>query len=365
MSDDKLSRLGPQIRSLWWNIPSCICVLLAFVLVCGGVGKLFPREVEGVSPKLRSFRAQKDKFEVVFLGSSRMFHGISPKVFDETTRATGHRWQSFNAGFDGLSTPEGFAISRRLLLDHPHKLRYLFFELTPRTGAGTPLRDDSVTKRDVYWRDWKSLTSAFRIFGLGLTLADPNLPGARFSFQRWSFFGPLLSANFRLWARNEANVGVGFELNRALPFWMSRPEDDQVPPAWDGFFPLSQPMQGKTMADYQAALEKARRETKTPPPDEIMRRELAEFCRTLAKKKIEVIFIVLPSLWWGRGVRATAPAGQMVLSYDDYTRHPEFYEEQNRLDVEHLNARGADLFSRTLANDFVAMLNRGHSLGAP
>jgi hypothetical protein len=275
----------------------------------------------------------------------------------------GHPWQSFNAGFDGLNTAEGFAILRGFLRHHPHKLRYLFFELTPPIWAGTPTRDDWVTERQVYWRDWESLTSAFRTFALGITLPDPNLPGTRFSLRRWSFFGPLLSADFRLWARNETNLGRGFELSRGQAIWMSPPEDDRVPKNWDGFFPMSKPMEGKTLADYRTGLIKMREQPKTAVPDEIMRRELAEFCRGLAKKKIEVVFLVAPSLWYGRGVRVDAPPGHIVLSYDDYTRYPEFYEEQNRLDVEHLNARGADLFSRTLATDFIAALDRAHSLG--
>ena len=89
----------------------------------------------------------------------------------------------------------------------------------------------------------------------------------------------------------------------------------------------------------------------------MMRGELKRFAQEMAAKKIEVVFVVPPSLKGGRGSGINVPSGSRLFAYDDFIRYPQFYEEENRLDVEHLNGRGAELFSRILAQDFVRSLD--------
>ena len=52
-----------------------------------------------------------------------------------------------------------------------------------------------------------------------------------------------------------------------------------------------------------------------------------------------------------------APPGSLLMVYDNLERYPQFYAEENRVDRWHLNARGADLFSRQLARDFLRALD--------
>ena len=87
---------GSRDPSLSW-----LCALLAFALVCAAVGRFFPQRGEGVALKEERFREQKERIDILFVGSSRVFHGISPKVFDRTLHAAGRPWHSFNAGVDG------------------------------------------------------------------------------------------------------------------------------------------------------------------------------------------------------------------------------------------------------------------------
>ena len=60
-----------------------------------------------------------------------------------------------------MNPAEGFALVRRLLALHPPRLKYIFFEFQSDPGAGTPIRDDLVRERDVYWRDWDSVRLDF------------------------------------------------------------------------------------------------------------------------------------------------------------------------------------------------------------
>ncbi len=345
------------------GIFSCLCAFLTFLLVCAGIRELFPREVQGVSPKLRSFAEQKDQIDIVFLGSSRVFHGIAPDIFDQVARAHGYHWRSFNAGLDSLGTGEGFAIVRRLLALHPHKLRYLFLELGGGIEAGTPTRDDGVTERNIYWRDWDSLILAFRVFLAGLTMSDSDLPGAPYSLHRLMTYGPFFSADVRLWAQNQTNFGRGFKLvKKSWAEFRSQPSETDwpPPPKWDGFFGMSRPMKGDTLAGYRKDFAIVRDGKRKRSPDPVMLREVDRLRRFLESKKIRLVLVVPPSLLGGRGGGINAPAGPLLLSYDDYERYPEFYKEDNRMDPEHLNAHGAELFSRQLAADFLSEATAHH-----
>ena len=191
---------------------SWLCALLAFALVCAAVSRFFPQRVKGVALKEERFREQRKRIDILFVGSSRVFHGISPQVFDRTLHAAGRPWHSFNAGVDAMNPAEGFALVRRLLALHPPRLKYIFFEFQSDPGAGTPIRDDLVRERDVYWRDWDSVLAGLQKFALGVSSPVASSLGDKFSLGRLTYFGPLLSADLRLWVRNVTHFGEGFSI---------------------------------------------------------------------------------------------------------------------------------------------------------
>ncbi len=263
-----------------------------------------------------------------------------------------------------MTTAEGFAMVRRLLALHPRKLKYVFFEAQSVIAAGTPTDESKVTERDVYWRDWESLLSGFRIFAMGLSEPSSAVPGRPFSRRRWQDLGSLLFANVRLWIRNVTNVGVGMKILQSAvdtlpprpPLLQRNPEEPDLPSNWDGYYAMSEPMSGETLATYRKALVRAQDHPVQQAPRPMMRSELRRFAQELITKNIVAVFMVPPSLGAGRGCGAHVPPGSRIFSYDDLIRYPQFYEEENRLDAEHLNARGAEIFSRALAQEFVRSL---------
>ena len=334
----------------------CFCALLGFVPVCVVLGWVFPREVAGISAKVRNFRAQRQKIDSVFVGSSRVFHGISPKVFDRTLREHGRNWRSFNAGMDGMNPSEELALVRRLLAFHPRKLKYIFFEFQSDPGAGTPIRNDEVRERDVYWRDLPSLVAGFRKFVVGLSSPLPSTLGDRFSLGRLTYFGHLLSADTRLWFRNFAHVGEGFEILDRIAKQTALTTSDPVAGYKDGFFPMDTPMPADVLTKYRASfadMDKYRREHL---PEPVIQDQLKRFAKEMAKRHITVVFILPPAVIGNLGDEINAPSGSLLLAYDDAHRYPDLYAEENRLDRQHLNGRGAKLFSRRLALDFLNAL---------
>ncbi|MGI8891578.1 MAG: hypothetical protein ACR2G0_12465 [Chthoniobacterales bacterium] len=354
------------MKNSWRVGLNWLCAAFAFFLVCAGIGWFFPKEVNGITLKTQRFAVKKDQFDIVFIGSSRIYHGVSPKVFDRLMRASGHNWRSFNAAMDGMNTAEGFALARRLLSLHPKKLKFIFLELQAYINAGTPIGDETVKERDVYWRDWDSLVEGFRKFTLGLTGKGAGLPGIPFSFQRFDRFAPVLLADTRLWVRNLTNFGEGLRIVQSAlasgPSWL-RPaaplqpaKGANLPKNWDGYFAMSRPMSNATLATYRKGFSDAQHHPPFRPPDPIMRSELQHFVVEMKRYGIEVIFLVPPSVGGARGSAFYAPKSDLLFDYDDLTRYAPYYAEPNRLDTEHLNGRGAELFTRTLADDFTQAL---------
>ncbi len=303
---------------------SWISAILVFVLVCAALGRLFPREVSGISLKVRRFAEKKENVNIIFVGSSRIYHGISPKVFDQTLRATGRRSHSFNMGMDGMNTAEGFALVRRLLTLQPRKLNYVFFEVQTGVGAGTPIGDNQVKERDVYWRDWGSLLAGVRKFGAGLSWAGGTLSGQPYSLPRWEYFGPLLVADVRLWVRNATNFGAGTEilarLGETFPslgriFGREKTSDDglDLPPSWDGYFAMSNPMTGDNLTSYRKSFADAQNDPLKRPQDLIMRSELHHFAEAMARKKIQVVFVVPAVAPLDSECRDRRPARQLAF----------------------------------------------------
>jgi hypothetical protein len=336
---------------------SWLCALLAFGLVCAAVSRFFPQKVEGVALKEERFWEQRKRIDVLFVGSSRVFHGVSPQVFDRTLHTAGRPWHSFNAGVDGMNCAEGFALTRRLLAMHPPRLKYIIFEFQSDPGAEKPMRDDLVRERDVYWRDWDSVLAGFQKFALGVSSPLPSGLGDKFSLGRLTYFGPLLSADFRLWVRNVTHVGRGFSIARQIFGGPPAPGNELTRPRqWDGFFPMSRPMTGKILSDYRNSLQDLRDHPVKRLPDLVMRSQLSRFAHHLAARNIEVVFLLPPSVVGNPGDEIDAPPDTLVLAYDNLERYPQLYAEENRMDKWHLNAQGADLFSQQLARDFLRAL---------
>jgi hypothetical protein len=128
----------------------------------------------------------------------------------------------------------------------------------------------------------------------------------------------------------------------------------------DGFFPMDTPLSGEFLKKYREAFAEMEKNRRARLPDPVMQDQLRRFAKTMAKYQITVVFILPPAVIGNPGDEINAPPGNPLLAYDDAARYPEFYAEENRLDRQHLNGRGAMLFSRQLATDFLRALDSWH-----
>ena len=256
---------------------------LGFALLLSGAVSVHSQDVDRIARKLNWCKAHKDDFDIIFVGSSRVFHGLSPRIFDQETRASGQHWRSFNLGMDKMGMAQSAAIIRELVATGPRRLKYVFFELEP---------------------------------GMATLAAEQHSP-----------------------VQGEPPL---------------RSSGNGLGPDGDGFFPMNRPMSPAVESFYQQRLSAVKANPAPRAPNKAARAELGHFYEEMAARNIQVIFVVAPSLRAAHGSGSNAPSGSPLFSYDDVVRYAPLYDEANRMDAQHLNARGAEIFSRTLAREFLA-----------
>ncbi|SRR5581483_3274763 len=320
---------------------NCIVALAAFVATCAAIRRAVPMEVEEVTPKLAFFSARKDQFDTVFIGSSRVYHGVSPKIFDETTRAANRATHSFNLAVNGMMPPESVMMAWRVVQMRPKNLRRIFFEISdPRTVSMT-----KATKRDTYWHDLNALIFAARKFRHD------------FKSDRGAAFAEL-STHMQLFARNRANLGRSTEIQEQ---WNGTATTKNSPkmlgPDMDGFLPEPHPMAEKDRVRLVNALDKMRTgDVPKREVNDVNHDALTRLGDGLARRGIAIVFFITPTTTRDYNAKIDAPVGAPVLAFDDPQEFPDFYRTDHRFDYDHLNPRGAEEFSRLLAQRAVEVL---------
>lgn len=199
-----------------------------------------------------------------------------------------------------MRSPGCLALAHEVAALRPRNLKYLFFELQSRPGGHASPQDDEVG-------------------------STTNVSNLNLAFTRVAFGG---------------RAGLG--------------------PDGDGFNPLNKDMSAQMRPKYEARLRAARQKSQTRAADPTMRSELTNLADELAAQKIQLVFVVAPSLRSARGSGVDAPPGHLLFSFDDLQEYAPLYAEENRPDAEHLNARGAALFTRDLAEQFMRALASSH-----
>ena len=306
--------------------------------------QLLPPPVPEVTPKLKYLEAHLGDFDTLFIGSSRIYHGISPKAFDEAMAAGGVPAHSFNLGINAMWPPESLHMVRMLIGQHPPRLRRVFMEIALDRGLPT---SSSLTVRDVYFQDIDELMSGLRRAGMDYRCAPRK--------ERWSRAWADAARSATLFARNELNMG------RLTPMPADEPDmaDPFGPPALgpdtDGFFPKTLPMTAEARAKIEAGVQAIRQQKlKTRPVDPINESEYARVRDLLARHGVELLLVATPVTTREYHAGKDTPPGVKLLSFDDPDRYPELYTPEHRFDAGHLNGDGAIIFSRELAQAYLA-----------
>jgi len=311
--------------------------LVAFAGTCGLLHSRLPfPPVPEVAPRFRYFAEHKDEFDTIFIGSSRVRHGIIPQVFDEVAAKNGVHTHSFNLGYSGMWPPESYYYLRQVLALHPKKLRNVFIELMDyRFGQA---EGEAPTMRSVYWHDVTHTGMALRL------VAESPRPFT----EKIDFF----ATHAQEFVQNMTNSGRGAEWleQRYFPTkkkfdtsWIPRRGFDPEPAAeWNDA------AKAEYRRQIQAFEEASAHEYWRSGFAAALNGILGDVNQTGAKAILVIPPTVRPDEHF-----ATFPSGVFAHFYfDNPSEYPRLYLPELHYDPGHLNEAGAREFTRQLAEGF-------------
>ncbi len=288
--------------------------------------------------KFRHFAAQRDQFDVLFVGSSQFFHQIIPGQFDrEVGAATGRAVRSFNFGVPGMWSPESFHLLRKVLALRPAHLRWVVVELMDidtRASEAT-----GATQRLALWHDWRHTAMV-----LARIVEQPG---------SWRDKSGIVGAHVALWARRFVNHGQGSEWivgKMRKNNYGKLKKNDWVDER--GYFPgKANSIKGEARAAYLRQLERMKSAGPPPPMGPALSRAVGEIGAAIRAAGATPIFVSCPTV--DPRMRFDAPAGEPeIWRLNDPARFPELFDPEVRYDDIHLTPAGGALFTRLLAERF-------------
>jgi hypothetical protein len=333
-------------------------VLIFFAVLLGSGTWLAEIQPLATVPVLREksawLAAHADDYDTLFIGTSRIYRGIKPSLFDELTAAAGVATHSFNLGIDAMSPPEDAYVFERIAALHPKRLRWVFIEtgmIRPGVGYGG---DDNV--RSLHWHDTARTWLALRAL---LSPADEPLRWKKALFgdeeERRSLDRAV--AHIGLWFTRTVNAGRGATLLQErlappprvhLSTVLGKGRDGYMP-AGDG-----RPMPENERVDYERRIQEP---SHISFLDRDAQHSLDDMLTRLSALGARPVLVVPPVLGKGRQYpQAGCPAP--VFDYGDPGKWPGLFEVEHRADRGHVNVAGAEVLTRAVAADFIDLARR-------
>ncbi len=307
--------------------------------------------------RLDRIRDDKDAFDALFLGSSRVYRQLDPRVFDEVFAERGETMRSFNLGTPGTRMFEVLDTARWVLALRPKRLRLLVVDC-----SSDPMRverENLQTARVIRYHGVRNTVIFLRAIA-----ASRDSPAEK-----------LVEAGRHLFpaALQIGNVGRGLG-------WVASATGERspfVPARNQGYFSLDEQFRQPDRQRYEA-LELSKRyqdlhsdlehygelvrrlpgrQKRRPKLDEL---EIALF-RTLQEEAgnegVRVVFLIDPRVLPRHDLVAAFELGavESLLRFDNPERFPALYEPSNRFDIHHLNERTAQIYTRLVAESLLEL----------
>ncbi len=295
--------------------------------------RLLPDSVE--AQKFAHFREHANDYDLVYVGTSRVFRGFDPALFDARLAELGHPLRSYNFGLVGLNYLEERFLTEWVLAHRGERLRQLLIEPTERGVLLT--RANLFTLRDVNWH-----TPQDTLRALDATWRSGASPARKFEYAR----AHLLHGLHRL-----CNVGLGAGLLARLFAPVSA-----HPPLPAGFEGIDSELDLDAQREPEASTE--------PDPDEpsaFLWQTYAEITARASAAGLAPLYVIPPANISVAAFTQAADRGALpnlllfpLRTLPELLADPAAYYYGGG----HLNARGAALFSRRLAERYAHFLER-------
>ncbi|MGC9384957.1 MAG: hypothetical protein ACP5D6_10190 [Kosmotogaceae bacterium] len=318
-------------------------------------------EIPVLSAKLKQFSERKDEYQVIFIGSSRIYRHIIPSKFDQFMASQGYPIQSYNFGVSGMTVPETHFVLKKILAMKPQNLEFVFLELDDLNLIIAEKNRRS--ERVIYWHTWEHTLWIYQLLWLNILnekrLIFHNLKKIH------SHTVPLLY--------NLINFGQGDHWIQ----WILLPTEGvdttldpggdtfYGTPGIDGYLALNDEPAPNFQRRHQEFLEnldtyhkKVRSITRTsnqpatPQSDQV--KAIEDLIKVVRDSGATPVFIITPVLEKETHLIAAQTRGYVPLlfAFNDPIEFPILYDANQRFDIDHLNHEGATEFSKLLAEKF-------------
>lgn len=304
-----------------------------------------------VREKVAHLIAHSDDYDTLFIGTSRIYRGIMPSVFDAVTARAGLPTRSFNFGIDAMFPPEDAYVLERLIPRHLRRLRWVLIESSMLQTEFEGRDPDSA--RFVHWHDRE------RTRLICSALLSPK--GRQVRWRKLLFGSPsererlqLVRVHARLFTMRTLNLGRGGML---FAPWSAAPPSKEMPgvlgPQLDGFVPMPTAMNATVLADYERRLAaRAARPARRTELNPEAQRGLDAMLARIRKAGAHPIVVISPILGEQR-LYPRAASQVPVLDYTDLEQSAAFFDKRYRADLAHLTPAGAQLYTHAVAEDFL------------
>lgn len=322
-----------------------------------------PPKIPVVSSKLEKFAENKDDYNTIFIGSSRIYRHIVPSQFDKLMESRGHKIESYNFGVYAMHVPETYFLLKKILAMKPKNLEFVFIELYD-VNLGLD-RENLRTNRVIYWHTWEHT----------LWLYDLILDSDRPLLRKLNLLGlhtvPL--------TYNLANVGKGDRLIRSI---LNSEDEENTTfdpgrnrifknPGLDGYLSIDEETDivfKNRRQNFLANLDTYREKVesidlpingvKTLKPYQLQ--VIEELIQVVKDSGATPIFLITPVLEKEAHLIAASNQGYVpiLFSFNDPMKFPSLYDPELRFDIAHLKDRGAKEFTKLLSEKFSEYLDK-------
>ena len=318
--------------------------------------RLSLQAVPDIQEKISFFANHGEQFDTVFVGSSRIYHQIVPKLFDELMAKAGFPTHSYNLGMSAMLTPEDTFVMEAAFAKRKNPLKFVLVETTRPIETDYSWAGMNHTLRVAYWHDFKRLKIMSRAIAAKRAQQAVQDPAAlQKDFDTFLY-------HLRLFASNTFNTGRGVDWLKSerdlikMTFRRHPKSPGRSRKYDDGFGVLNPPIQidDSQWAYLQTSI---KRPTLHDYADKESQHELQ------AKKQLIAslggrMFAVMPPVAGGPTFAPDPKFGEPIpeLDFSDPKKFPELFERKNRQDSGHLNFQGAEIFTRLLVDRLVQIL---------
>lgn len=306
-----------------------------------------PASIYSYSAKFSHFMENKDEYEVIFVGTSRVHNQISPETFDQHLKEAGYDYQSFNFGLQGARILTTRSMLNEILAARPANLKWVFIENLLDAGY-SPLQN-ARTPREIHFHSFNDTRSSISYilnsgdsFPAKVALSLSHLPPFFFNYI------------------NLGRVVDQFQTKSVAELAEELGEDQ------DGYSisPRKEIVEEVYLNKVDQLKAKPYIETPLTPNRVAIVEEITDVVEAAGA---EPLFLVAPGIIRNDEMIAAQKEGyiQTLFVYNDPGRYPDLYAIENRSDEEHLNEQGSELFSTLIAEDFVRYLDRDACLEHP